>query len=1461
MYMAMWPCLSAYADSQLNCSDHLTASVSETCSLDLSADHLIVGDYDLSALTVVYKLNGIPVDLANARSYLGKTLVFEVHDLSISNFCWGTITIEDKIAPTINCGPCTDENNPAPECILRCPTYELFSHRNLLTGQIGYSKELLDKIIPSSQAAFTASNITDNCGQDVNVRYVDGFINGDCSSPDRLIRTWTISYETPHGTESQSCTQHYFFEDLDFYDAAGLPIIMETDGTPIEDHILMPHQNIIIPECSLGHSPADIAAYFDDPDTEDLDSDGDGLDKTDCVIENNEGVPYAYPHFYMPGLGVCPTPPPGGGGTGSGTGSGTVTPGASGVYPTHPQPVIDKVCNINVTFTDAAFDACQAGCGGNVKISRQWSILNWCDGASFEYLQNIEIRDAIGPEILVQDFKSSVDPWHCASDVLVPAPEHLRDNCDEISEYEARIMGHAFTVTGNSLDGYKILGVPPGIYQLAYEAQDCCGNWTREVVELQVMDSTGPIPVTIENIVVELTQVNLGEGTAKVRASDIDNGSYDSCGPVELSIRREFAVCNPQDTVWGDEVTFCCADFKTTDFVLIDVQFRVVDWLGNENLAWSTVRLEDKVGAKLDCPADRVLDCDQDFRNLDITGGIPRIFTSCGQVELVIDTLLVAENTVPFRKRTFDGNVPGYGGVEVPAYNPACGFGAIRKTFDQCVQWIVVESTADPFDASTIEFPEDMLINCLKDDTGEPDWEDAICNLVGFSLESDTFNIESNACLQIINEWTVIDWCRHNPLTGEGAFTHTQIIEVNDDEIPSIITEEFKEVIIPIDCATKGSFISAVADDTGICTSPWLGWRVEIDMDDDLTIDYVYDSSFFPSLPNGEPNPFALEKTSSGYEQLIILPDGLMASKKRHRVIWFVDDGCRNRQQIITYFTLVDAKAPTPLCLNLGSAVMQNGELEIWAIDFDQKSFDNCTAEEDLLFTFTDVPPPPRNDDEYNNTSDLVWYDGTFWYFDSEVLEPGRPFGEYMDQDDYGEEVHLWDPALRSSGRLYTVKDVDNSGFIEVPIYVWDDCLNVDFCTVRLRVLNNGGGTSRLISGQVTTENDQPVSGIMTSLMTSMPEFPKEIMTGEDGHYSYADNPDFMDYEITGGSQSDYLNGVSTVDLIMIQRHILGIATLDSPYKMIAADINSDNKINGVDLVELRKLILGIYTELPQNDSWILVDKGQYLDVNQPWVYREAIYLSNLFEDRMEEDFIGVKIGDVNNDVVGSPMLKTQSDGPDSKILYLDMQVESQGGQQVVTISTAEALSGLQMEIELSAGVTVDAVRGGTIEPHHYRIVGDRVLVSLDMSVDNEVLQLVLNVEADRPLSDMVKVDHQRLTSEAYGADLISRPLELRELDLGTEGIILHQNSPNPFTDHTFLIYELDREEEEITITFYDQQGRLLRTDDTVGYPGMNHYKVNGSDLHEGLIYYQVCLLYTSPSPRDATLSRMPSSA
>ncbi|MFN8338186.1 MAG: hypothetical protein U0T36_04135 [Saprospiraceae bacterium] len=44
-----------------------------------------------------------------------------------------------------------------------------------------------------------------------------------------------------------------------------------------------------------------------------------------------------------------------------------------------------------------------------------------------------------------------------------------------------------------------------------------------------------------------------------------------------------------------------------------------------------------------------------------------------------------------------------------------------------------------------------------------------------------------------------------------------------------------------------------------------------------------------------------------------------------------------------------------------------------------------------------------------------------------------------------------------------------------------------------------------------------------------------------------------MNYELKASKGGDYLNGVSTLDLVMIQRHILGLQALDNNYKWIAS--------------------------------------------------------------------------------------------------------------------------------------------------------------------------------------------------------------------------------------------------------------------------------------------------------------------
>lgn len=120
-------------------------------------------------------------------------------------------------------------------------------------------------------------------------------------------------------------------------------------------------------------------------------------------------------------------------------------------------------------------------------------------------------------------------------------------------------------------------------------------------------------------------------------------------------------------------------------------------------------------------------------------------------------------------------------------------------------------------------------------------------------------------------------------------------------------------------------------------------------------------------------------------------------------------------------------------------------------------------------------------------------------------------------------------------------------------------------------------------------------------------------------------------YTITPTLELDPLNGVNTYDLILISRHILNLEPLNSPFKLIGADANKSGTITTFDIVELRKLILGTYTELPTNKSWRFFDESiTFPNLANPWEYDIEPFekIDNVTMPNTSLNFIGVKIGD-----------------------------------------------------------------------------------------------------------------------------------------------------------------------------------------------------------------------------------------
>jgi len=120
------------------------------------------------------------------------------------------------------------------------------------------------------------------------------------------------------------------------------------------------------------------------------------------------------------------------------------------------------------------------------------------------------------------------------------------------------------------------------------------------------------------------------------------------------------------------------------------------------------------------------------------------------------------------------------------------------------------------------------------------------------------------------------------------------------------------------------------------------------------------------------------------------------------------------------------------------------------------------------------------------------------------------------------------------------------------------------------------------------------------------------------GGYSFVSLAKGSDFTVTPQLDKNHLNGVSTFDLVLIQKHILNVQALNSPYKMIAADVNNSKSITTLDLIALRKLILNIDQTFQNNTSWRFVDAAyKFPNASNPWAatFPEVVSINDLTAD------------------------------------------------------------------------------------------------------------------------------------------------------------------------------------------------------------------------------------------------------
>jgi|GEM_PF-5582119 len=144
--------------------------------------------------------------------------------------------------------------------------------------------------------------------------------------------------------------------------------------------------------------------------------------------------------------------------------------------------------------------------------------------------------------------------------------------------------------------------------------------------------------------------------------------------------------------------------------------------------------------------------------------------------------------------------------------------------------------------------------------------------------------------------------------------------------------------------------------------------------------------------------------------------------------------------------------------------------------------------------------------------------------------------------------------------------------------------------------------------------------------------------TGGDGRYQFQTGASGT-YTITPtrGDQGVPSQGVTTLDITLIRRHILALALLDSPYKLLAADVNGSGAVTTLDITLIRRVILGLAGTFPAGLWTFVPSDAEFANAQAPWgVVRHRSYHA-LAVDTAGQGFVGIKLGDVNGSWLPEP--------------------------------------------------------------------------------------------------------------------------------------------------------------------------------------------------------------------------------
>ena len=995
--------------------------------------------------------------------------------------------------------------------------------------------------------------------------------------------------------------------------------------------------------------------------------------------------------------------------------------------------------------------------------------------------------DQDGPELTCpEDITISTDAYLCTATYVAPLPE-VGFECSENITFDL-----SYNYIDDEDDGFASLNADQvthvvthlvlGNNRIRWQATDDCGNSSECRFSVTVEDQVLPNAVCDQVTVASVS----GNGKSTIAAVTLDDGSNDNCGIFSYEARKMTDACGNSTANYTPFIDFCCEEVNTT----IMVELKVTDIHKNMNTCMVEVRVQDKLPPYITvCPPDITINCKEDYTDLDVTGE-PSYVDNCG-VDSVYHVDAVTLNQ--------------------------CGLGNIVRKWtvkdkqgytNSCTQVITLEDF-DPFYVNPNDplDPNDDIIWPAHYETNQcyanldpkslpagfdrPTFNDDPCSLVAISYKDQVFRFVDGACEKILRTWQVIDWCTyHEDAYGHkyGLYEYTQIIKLINT-VPPVFDGSCTDYTIGIfgECEGEVTYTMAAEDD---CP------------DDGTNLKWKY--ILFSETGT---TPLATANSPVFSELLGI---------GKYRVLWTVEDQCGNKTSCTQWLRIHDGKKPSPYCYSsLTAAVMNsNGTVAIWAKDYDKGAIDNCTAPEDLIFTFNGAFPVDSLIDEQH------------YFKNNGVLATELEYKQGIAQ--------IWIPENQTSGILFQCSDIPNGKSQEIQIEIWvtDEEGNRDYCTIQLVLQDNAdvcpdsdGNLS--ISGNIM-HNNKAIKGAEVKLRNGQTDVERLATSETNGKYTFNSVLPGYNYTVKASDNRNILNGVSTLDLVLIQRHILGIQPFTDPKKIIAADVDNNQKITAADLLALRKTILGMTTQFPNGQqSWRFVTSDfTFTNPQQPFPFKETYEYSALSKHMTNQHLNGIKIGDVNDSasaVDNNPITEKRN----ASAMVMEIPVLQAVKDDLITVPVyakdVQSIYGFQgtlefdptliswMDIEPGVLKVNDANFG--LQMVHKGYITTSYHQENDISFDaGEVLfSLVFKAKEDLDQVVPLRVSNVITPAIAYntGYEAMNVRMDSRSETPSRTGFEVFQNTPNPFTSATLIPFVIPQAG-VVKVKITDGLGRLI---------------------------------------------------